>query len=192
MVVRGSACEAASCTSRSGTPASSAAVTCVPQGMGADLLVDSGAAGDATDNSCGTVPVEAFPGGEEQRAFGTLADGQVDGAGGARGERYGDDLAALAGDDQGPVATLEAQVLDVGAGGIGDSEPVEREQGDQGVLGGRPEPSGDQERADLVAVQGGGVRLVVAAGERALRASDRGVLPQRRTCRTRRWCTSAG
>jgi hypothetical protein len=76
----------------------------------------------------------------------------------ARGERSGDDLAALAGDDQGPVAALEAQVLDVGAR---DSEPVEREPGDRGVLGGRPEPGGDQERADLVAVQGGGVRLVV-------------------------------
>jgi hypothetical protein len=48
------------------------------------------------------------------------------------------------------VAALEAQVLDVGAGGLRDSEPVECEQGDQGVLGGRAEPGGDQERADLV------------------------------------------
>jgi hypothetical protein len=34
-------------------------------------------------------------------------------------------------------------------------------QGDQHVLGGRPEPGSDQEGAELVAVQGGGVRLVV-------------------------------
>jgi len=32
------------------------------------------------------------------------------------------------------------------------------------VLGGRPEAGGDQERADLVAVQGGRVRLVVHPG----------------------------
>jgi hypothetical protein len=32
------------------------------------------------------------------------------------------------------------------------------------VLGGRAEPGGDQERAELVAVQGGGVRFVVQAG----------------------------
>jgi hypothetical protein len=54
---------------------------CVPQAVRADLFVNPGAAGDAPDDSCGTVPVAAFPGGEEQRAFGTLADGQVDGAG---------------------------------------------------------------------------------------------------------------
>jgi hypothetical protein len=36
-------------------------------------------------------------------------------------------------------------------------EPVEGEQGDHGVLGGGAEPGGDQEGADLVTVQGGGV-----------------------------------
>jgi hypothetical protein len=55
------------------------------------------------------------------------------------------------------VAALEAQVLDVGASGLGDPKPVEGEQGDQRVLGGRPEPGGDEETSDLVAVQGGGV-----------------------------------
>ena len=45
--------------------------------------------------------------------------------------------------------------------GLRHAQPVEREQGDQRVLGGRAEPGGDQERAELVAVQGGGVRLVV-------------------------------
>jgi len=52
-------------------------------------------------------------------------------------------------------------VLDVGAGGLRYAQPVEGEQGDQGVLGGRAEPGGDQQGAELVAVQGGGVRLVV-------------------------------
>jgi hypothetical protein len=56
--------------------------------------------------------------GEEERSFGALADGQVDRPGGARRERDGDDLAALAGDDQGAVAAFQAQVLDVRAGGL--------------------------------------------------------------------------
>jgi len=50
---------------------------------------------------------------------------------------HGDHLAALAGDDQGAVPALKAQVLDVGGGGLRHPQPVEREQGDQGVLGRR-------------------------------------------------------
>ncbi len=42
--------------------------------------------------------------------------GQLDRPGGARGKRDGDRLAALAGDDQGAVAALEAWRLDAGAG----------------------------------------------------------------------------
>jgi hypothetical protein len=81
----------------------------VPQGVGADLLGDPGASGDPADDADGSVPVGALAvGGEEQRARGALADGQVDGACGPRGERDGDDLAALAGDDQGSVAALQA------------------------------------------------------------------------------------
>ena len=55
----------------------------------------------------------------------------------------------------------EAQVLDVGAGGLGDPKPVERKQGDQRMLGRRAEPCGNQQGAELVAVQGDGVRLIV-------------------------------
>jgi hypothetical protein len=137
----------------------------VPQRVGADLLGDPGAPGDPANDSGGAVPVQPFPvcGGEEG-SFGALADRQVDRPGGARGERDGDDLAALAGDNQGPVPALQAQVLDVRARGLRDPQPVQREQGDQRVLGGRAEPGGDQERAELVAVQGGGVRLVVQPG----------------------------
>jgi hypothetical protein len=62
------------------------------------------------------------------------------------------------------VTALQAQVLDVRAGGLRHAQPVEREQGDQRMLGSRAEPGGDQERAELVAVQGGGVRLVVQPG----------------------------
>ena len=46
----------------------------------------------------------------------------------------------------------------------------------QRVLGGRAEPGGDQERAELVAVQGGGVRLVVQPGPADVRG--RGVVEE--------------
>jgi hypothetical protein len=81
--------------------------------------------------------------------------------GGARRQRNGHHLAALAGDGQGPVPALQTQVLDVGAGGLGEPQPVQGEQGDQRVLGRRAEPGGDQQRAELVAVQRGGMGFVV-------------------------------
>ena len=111
----------------------------MPQGVRADLLADSGAAGDSADDPGGTVPVQPPPlRGKEERSFGALADGQVDGVGGARGERDGDDLASLAGDDQGPEAPLQAEMLDVSPGGVGHPQPVQREQRNERVLGGIP------------------------------------------------------
>jgi hypothetical protein len=94
-------------------------------------------------------------------AVAAFAGGQVDRPGSAGRQRDGDDLAALTGDRQRPVSPLQAQVLDIGAGGLGDSQAVQREQGDQRVLGRRPEPSSHQQGSQLVAVQGGGMRLVV-------------------------------
>ncbi len=52
-------------------------------------------------------------------------------------------------------------MLDIGASGLCHSQPVQREQGDQRMLGRRAEPGRDQHGAELVAVQGGGMRLVV-------------------------------
>ena len=67
------------------------------------------------------LPVETFAVvAEEDRPLDPFADGQVDSSGGARRERDGDDFAALAGDDKGPVPALDSQVLDAGAGGFGD------------------------------------------------------------------------
>ena len=59
------------------------------------------------------------------------------------------------------MAAFQAQLLDVGAGGFGDPQPVQGQQGDECVFGRRAEPGGYQQRAELVAVQRGGVRLVV-------------------------------
>jgi hypothetical protein len=76
-------------------------------------------------------------------------------------QRDGDDLAALAGDHQRPVPALQTQVLDVRAHGLRDPQPVQRAQRDQRMLGRRPEPGGDQQGAELVAVQRDGMRLII-------------------------------
>jgi hypothetical protein len=60
------------------------------------------------------------------------------------------------------VPALSAEGFDVRAGGLGDPQPAEGEQRDQRMLSRGAEPGGDQQRADFVAVQGGGVRIVVA------------------------------
>jgi hypothetical protein len=74
------------------------------------------------------------------------------------------------------VPAFQAELPDVRAGGLRHPQPVEREQGDQRVLGGRSEPGGDQERAELVAVQCGGMRLIIQP--RAADVRGRGVLEE--------------
>jgi hypothetical protein len=59
------------------------------------------------------------------------------------------------------VPALEPQVLDVGAGGIRYPLPVQREQRDQRMIAWRAEPRSDEQRAELVAVQRDGMRLVI-------------------------------
>jgi hypothetical protein len=192
IVVLGSACEAASCTSRSGTPASSAAVMNACRSVwGVTALAIP--AWRATRRAIRPAPCRSshFPGsGDEDRPVAPVADREIDRPGGPEGERDHGLLAALAGDRQGAVAALGAQRRDVGAGSLGDPQPVEGEQGDQGMLRRRAEPGGDQERADLVAVQPGRMGLVVdpGGGGRGRLASGRAGLPPRRTCTgPRRW-----
>ena len=94
-----------------------------------DGLGDPGAAGYPVDDPGGAVPVQPTAIGSQQDGpFTALADGQVDRPGGARGERDGDDLAALAGDHQGPVPALHAQGLNVCTSSLGDPQPVEGQQ----------------------------------------------------------------
>ena len=133
--------------------------------MRTDRLADPGPASGPSDDPGGTVPVEpAAIRSQEDRPLGALADGQVDRPSRARCQREGDDLAALAGHGQRPVATFYSQELDAGAGSLRNRQPVQGEQGDQRVLGWRPEPGGDQERAEFVAVQPDGTRLIVQPG----------------------------
>jgi hypothetical protein len=135
----------------------------VAQRVRPDGLADPGAARDPSDDP-GAVPVQPSAiSSQEDRPGGALADGQVDRPGGARRQRDGDDLAALAGDGQRPVPTLGAERLDASAGGLRNPQPVQGEQRDESVLGGHAEPGGNQDRAEFVAVQPGGMRLIIQA-----------------------------
>src|SRR5947209_213336 len=89
IVVRGSACEAASWTSCSGTPASSAAVmnACLSV-WGRDGLADACTARDLADDPPSAVPVQPPAiSSQEHRPFGSLADCKVDRPGGALRQR---------------------------------------------------------------------------------------------------------
>jgi hypothetical protein len=86
---------------------------------------------------------------EKDRTVRALADGQIDGPGGARRQRDGDDLAALAHDGQGPMAAFEAERFDVGAQRFGHPQPVDRQQRHQRVLGRPAEAGGHQPAAWL-------------------------------------------
>ena len=130
----------------------------MPERVGRDGLPDPGLARHAADDPPGAVPVQPPPvPGQEHRSFGSLSDRQVDGPGSPRCQRDGHHLAALASDRESPVAALEAQVLDVGARGLGDPQPVQGEQRDQRVHGRQPEPGRHQQRAELIAIQGHGM-----------------------------------
>jgi hypothetical protein len=84
-----------------------------------DGLGDPGPAGRLANDPPGAVPVQPPPAGsQEYRPFGVFTDGQLDRPGSARCERDGDDLAALAGDGQGPVPAFEAQAVDLRLAGL--------------------------------------------------------------------------
>jgi hypothetical protein len=110
--------------------------------VGRDGFADRGAAGDLADDAPGAVPVQAATvSAHEHRTAGSFADGQIDCPGGARRQRDGHNLAALVRYGQGPVPALQAQVLNIGTGGFGDPQPVQREQRDQRMLTRRPSPA---------------------------------------------------
>jgi hypothetical protein len=136
----------------------------VAEGVGTDRLGDPGLAGGAPD-AASLVAVEALSGrAEEDRPFAAFTDREVEGPGGAGRQRDRHDLAALADGGEGPMATLEAEAFDVCAGRFGDPQAVDAQQTDQRVVAVPCETGRDEQRADFVAVESGGVRFVVQAG----------------------------
>jgi len=59
------------------------------------------------------------------------------------------------------VAPIQAQVLDIGTGGLRHPQPVQSQQGDQRMLNRRAEPGGHQQGAELVTIQRDRMGLVV-------------------------------
>src|SRR4051794_31571511 len=110
MVVRGSACEAASWTSRSGTPASRAAVmnACRSACGVIGLAIPARRATRRTIRAAPCRSSRCPAGAAEDRPVEPFADGQVEAARGPWGERDGDDLAALAHHCEGAVAAFAA------------------------------------------------------------------------------------
>ena len=119
-------------------------------------------------SSRGTVGVD------EDRSLEPFADGQIDGAGDAWRQRHRDELAALAQHGQGAVPAFLAESFDVGADRFRHPQPVQRQQRHQGVIAWRGQAGGDQDGAELVAVEVGDVGLVV--DPRSADVHRRGVL----------------
>jgi hypothetical protein len=92
------------------------------------------------------------------------------------------------------VATFDAEGFDVGAGGLGDPKAVQCQERDQGMLGRGSEAGGDEQRADLLAVQLGGVGLIVQAEPADM--DGRGAVEEAFLdpciCRSRRRCITGG
>jgi hypothetical protein len=110
-------------------------------GVRAYDLGDSRLARHAADDPGGAAPVQPPP--ARVRKTGPsarFADRQVDRPGGARGERDGDHLAPLRVTTRVRCPRSIPRFLDVGANSLGDPQPVERQQGNQRVLGRRAEP----------------------------------------------------
>ena len=113
----------------------------------------------------------------EDRAFAPFADGQVDGSCRPRDERNGGGLVALADDVQRAMAASDAEVLDVGGARLAHSQSVQPEEHRQGGMGAVVTLGGEQEHAELGAVESSPRRRVhcgrrtYCAGFEAMRPS---------------------
>ena len=137
----------------------------VSQSVRPNWFFDPGTAGHTPHDAPGRVAVEASSiGANEDRPAEAFADGEVDRSRRARGQGDRHYLASLSQHCQGPVATFEPERLDVSADGFGDSETVEGQERDEGVLRWCSQPGGDQESTHFVAVKPNSMGLVIKAG----------------------------
>ena len=96
-------------------------------------------AGDPPHDAACRVPVEtATTPREKDWTFAALANREIDGPGGARGEGDRDDLPALPQDHERAVAAVEAKVFDVGTERFGNTQAVQRKQAKQRVVSRTP------------------------------------------------------
>jgi hypothetical protein len=114
---------------------------------GPTALVIPSAAGDPADDPPGTVPVQpAAVLSGEHRSLAALADREVDGAGVRAANGMVTTLPPLR-VSPGCGGLARCHRLDVGADGLGYSQPVQGEQAGQRVLGGRAEAGGPRRAA---------------------------------------------
>ena len=117
----------------------------VRQGVGRYPFVIPARRAKRRTDASGAVAVKTLARmGQEDRTLDALTDRAIDRPRRPRRERNANHLAALSPHHQCPVTALDAQVLDVGSERLGDPQPVEGEQGDQGVLPGVTEAGDDQ------------------------------------------------
>lgn len=98
-----------------------------------------------------------------------LSDGEIDRAGRARHERDHRGLGALADDGERAMPSLKHQVFDVGAARFADAEAVEPEEHRQGGVSAVVTLSGEEERAQLEAVETACSRAVDVGSAHVLR-----------------------
>ncbi len=128
----------------------------VPQCVGPYLLGNSGPAGNPADDPPGAVLVQPLPVSRgEDRAFAPFAGVKVDRPGGPRASGMTARLPPLRVIARARCPRSVPERLDVRSGGFRDPQPVQGEQRDQGMLGFGAKACGDEEGADLVAVQPG-------------------------------------
>ncbi len=87
--------------------------------------------GEASQPPGGAVTIHpGATGGQQDRPRRTVVDGSFDGSADSWGQRYEDDLVALAVYAENPVAVLFSEVVDVTACGLEDSQAEESQHGD--------------------------------------------------------------
>jgi hypothetical protein len=133
----------------------------LPQGMRPDGLVDPGISRYAAHETASYGAAKAPPvGADKDRPGKPFPDGKVDCPSRPPGYRHSHNFAALAQRRQGavprssPMASMSAPIAS-------DTEPIEREERDEGVLGWCTKPRSDQKSTDLVAVEPDSIALVV-------------------------------
>jgi hypothetical protein len=94
----------------------------------------------------------------QDRALVAFADGEVDRACCPRNQWDRGRLAALTEDLEGAVASLEAEILDIGGAGLADPQTVEAKQYGKGGVVTVVLLGGEQEHAQLGAVETAGIR----------------------------------